>query len=118
MPTKNNIIHQAALRACEAAVDKKGEDVVLLDLKGQTAAADYFIIVTSHSKPQSKAIAQGIEDALKEFSLQKRGVEGYPHAGWILLDYHAIVIHIFIKEERDYYNLEKLWSPKVTASPS
>lgn len=107
---KNDLFHQAALLACDAAADKKGEDVVLIDLQGQTAAADYFVLVTVHSQPHAKAVAQAVEKALDELPLARRGLEGYPKTSWILLDYYGLVVHVFLKEERDYYNLEKLWT--------
>ncbi len=102
-------IREAALLACQVALEKKGEKVALLEFDGTSAVADYFVLVTSRSQTHAKALAQGLEATLDDFPLQRRGIEGYPHASWILLDYYGLVIHIFDSTERDYYNLERLW---------
>lgn len=103
---------EAAIQACQAALEKKGENVTLLDFNGRSLMADYFVIVTGRSQPHARAIAQGIQEALDESKslVSRRKIEGYPNSSWILLDYSALVVHVFTAEERDYYNLEKLWS--------
>ena len=90
--------------------DKKAEDIVILDVEGLSTFADYFVICTGRSNTQVKAIADGIEKDLKEkqnqFALRK---EGYQQGHWILLDYNNIIIHVFLHEDREFYDLERLW---------
>lgn len=107
---KTDDYHQAAIEACRVAVEKRAQDVVLLDLHKLTAAADYFVLATGRSQAHARGLAEAIEESLDEFPLERRGVEGYPHAPWILLDYYGVVVHIFLEEERDYYHLERIWS--------
>ena len=98
-----------ALKTVEAAIDKKATNPVVLDLKGISIIADYFIIVTGHSLVQNRAIADAIQISLKEENLTMRR-EGYEDGSWILMDYSHIVIHIFQDSTRDYYDIEGLWS--------
>ena len=81
--------------------------------------ADYFVICTSGSRPQSRAIADEIELELKEEGFPHLGTEGREEASWVLLDYGGVVVHIFLEETRDYYQLEMLWgdAPKLDWLP-
>lgn len=88
---------------------KKARDIVGIDLRGVSPVADYFLIMSGANKPQLKAISDNIEEKLAEQGLRPLRVEGYREAEWILLDYGALVVHIFADEQRDYYNLERLW---------
>lgn len=92
------------------AVEKGGQAVILLDLHEMSAAADYFILVTARSRTHARGLAQTFEEILDNSALHRRGIEGYPDSPWILLDYYGVVAHIFLEEERDYYNLDRLWS--------
>jgi iojap-like ribosome-associated protein len=74
-----------------------------------SSVADYFLIMSGSNKPQLKAISDNIEEKLAEQGLKPLRVEGYREAEWILLDYGALVVHIFADEQREYYNLERLW---------
>lgn len=90
--------------------DKKGEDIVLLDLRERTIIADYFIVCSANSERQLKAIVEGIRDEVKkDHGLLPRAVEGEAGSGWVLIDYRDIVIHAFAPEVRSYYNLESFW---------
>jgi ribosome-associated protein len=92
------------------AADKKAVDVVELDLKGVLGYTDYFLICSGNSGRQTKAIHDGILEGLKrEHATLPRRVEGSSRAGWILMDYLDVVVHIFTPETRDYYRLEQLW---------
>jgi ribosome-associated protein len=94
----------------EAALDKKAQDVVALDLSGVSAFTDGFVIATGGSDRQVKAIHDGIHIALKnDHGLLPRRVEGLTESRWVLMDYWDVVIHIFTAEARDYYRLESLW---------
>ena len=97
-------------RIVDLIMDKKGEDIVVIDLREVTSVSDYFIIVSGTSSVQVKAIADEIQDKLKkENNVVPWHVEGYEAQKWILLDFVDIVVHIFDVETRNYYMLEKLW---------
>lgn len=107
---------QLALAAAREAEDNRGQDVVVLDLREQTAAFDYFVIVTGTSNRQLRAMSDAIDDVLqKQFGHRRLGLEGYEDSRWILLDYGSIVIHLFDAATREYYRLEDLWggAPRV-----
>ncbi len=93
----------------EIALEKKGSAIVILDLRKISTMVDYFIIISGTSDVHSKAIADEIIHKLREEGIRKWHIEGYSYGHWILLDYVDIVVHIFLDEERLYYNLESLW---------
>jgi ribosome-associated protein len=97
------------MTAVTAAVDKKAEDVVVLDLRKAAAFTDYFLICTGQSARQIKAIADAVEEALVRSHVKPAHVEGYGHAEWVLLDYFDFVVHVFGAETRTFYALERLW---------
>lgn len=94
--------------------EKKAEDVEVIDLRERTLIADYFVICTGTSNTHIKAIADGLLRDGRDAGLKKEHVEGYTQAKWILVDYGDIVVHIFAREEREYYDIESLW--KATAA--
>jgi ribosome-associated protein len=98
-----------AVRAARAALDKKAENLVILELTGLTIIADYFIICSGDSVTQVKAIAENVEHEFLERGIRPLGIEGLNYSHWVLLDYGDIIVHVFEKETRAYYNLEKLW---------
>jgi len=99
-----------ALIAAEAAAEKKGEDIVALDVADLLVVTDYFVIASGRTNIQVRAIAGEIEDQLRERGgIKPIGREGESEAKWILLDYGDLVIHVFQPEERGFYRLEKLW---------
>jgi len=89
---------------------KKAEDVEVIGIKDLTIIADYFVIATGTSTTHTKSLADEVEFQLKEAGVVPSRTEGYNGASWILLDYSDIVVHIFYKETRQYYSLERLWS--------
>ena len=92
------------------AADKKALDVVELDLRGVLGYTDFFLVCSGNTQRQAKAIHDGILEGLKrEHELLPRRVEGSGGAGWILMDYLDVVVHIFAPEAREYYRLEQLW---------
>lgn len=101
--------------AAREAVDRRGQDVVLLDLRGLTSATDYFVIVSGESDVQVKAIATRIEERLVSEELRPWHVEGLQNARWVLLDYVDFVVHVFHKATRRYYELERLWADAPAA---
>ena len=90
-------------------MDKKGFDIKVLDLRKLTSIADYFVICTASVEVHAKAIADWILESLEKEGVRAWHSEGYGACRWILLDYVDVVIHIFLKDVRDFYALEKLW---------
>ena len=99
-----------ATTAAAYAADKKGSDIVVLDLREVAGYTDFFVIVSGTSDRQAKAIHDGIHQGLKKHEeLLPRRVEGLGEARWILMDYLDVVVHVFTPETRDFYRLEALW---------
>ncbi|MBI3941073.1 MAG: ribosome silencing factor [Acidobacteria bacterium] len=94
----------------QALEEKKGEEVVLLDISATSSFTDYFVIATGRSTRQTQALADSVMERLKQRGLFAGHVEGYPRGEWILLDYLSFVVHIFVPSHRGFYNLEKLWN--------
>lgn len=94
----------------EACEEKKGIDIKVLDVSKQTPIADYFVVVSGNSSSQTMSIADEIEKKMAEINATEYIKEGYRSGRWILLDYNDIIVHVFHKEEREFYNLERLWS--------
>src|SRR5699024_4930565 len=94
----------------KACSDKKGLDIKVLDLKKLTTIADYFIIASGNSTTQVKAIADEIQEKMEEAGFLLENKEGHNSARWILLDFGDIIAHVFHREDREFYNLEKLWA--------
>ena len=93
----------------ELIFTKKGYDVILMDLQKLATFADYFIICSADSDTQVKAIADEIDKSLRDEGIKCWHKEGYQALRWVLLDYVDVVVHIFKKDVRDYYSLERLW---------
>ena len=89
---------------------KKGDDIVILDLRGISTVADYFVIASGNSDRQVVAIADHVEDELAKHGVYLKFKDGMKTGRWVVMDYHDILVHIFHKEERAYYNLERLWN--------
>lgn len=103
----NQSILDAAVRGAE---DLKAEDIVALDVRALTSFADTFLIVTASSDRRAKAIADSIQKAVSEVGRKPAGVEGYDEGRWVLIDFDELIVHIFLKEVRADYDLERLWS--------
>src|SRR4030067_2223088 len=90
--------------------DKKGEDILLLDLIGVCSFTDYFILCSGTSERAIKALSEEARKVVKEkHSIVDQGVEGDAQSGWVLIDYGDVILHIFSKALREYYQLEELW---------
>jgi ribosome-associated protein len=101
---------QLARAAVDIASDKKASDIILLDIRDVTTFADYFVICSGNNRRQIQAISDAIDDQLKEQGARVLHIEGTADAGWILLDFGDVIVHIFGPKEREYYRLESLWS--------
>jgi ribosome-associated protein len=100
-----------AIASAEAARDKQATDVVVLDVAELLSITDYFVICSASSNRQSKTVIEAIEERVRrELDLRPVRREGEADAGWWLLDYVDVVVHVFGEEERAYYDLERLWS--------
>ena len=88
---------------------KKAEDIIILDVRKLTSITDFFVICSGNSDKQVKAIADVILEGLEKLDFKPWHKEGYQYLQWVLLDYVDVVVHIFQKETRDYYSLERLW---------
>ena len=95
--------------AIDAAQDRKGSDIVVLDLRPADGFTDFFVIVTGHNTRQIQAISDAVQDALALTNARPAHVEGGDRAGWILLDYFDFIVHIFSPDTRAFYSLERLW---------
>jgi ribosome-associated protein len=95
--------------AIEAALDKKAQDAVVLELGGICSFTDYFLICTGTSSRHNQTIADHIEETLKKYGDRPLHIEGYGEAEWILMDYVDFVVHIFSSRAREFYDLERLW---------
>ena len=99
-------------RACAAAaVEKKAENLVLLDLRGVSGFTDFFLICSGSSEPQLKAISSSIREVVREqHGVRPLAEDGYPASQWVVLDYGDVICHLFHGEKRGFYDLENLWS--------
>jgi ribosome-associated protein len=95
--------------AARAALGKKASEVVVLDLRKQSAFTDYFLLASGTNQKQLLAIADAVEEILRAERLRPSHVEGYPRQEWILMDYSSFVVHVFTSRMRVFYDLERLW---------
>ncbi len=98
-----------AREGVSAALDKKGADLLVLNLSGISSFADYFVICSATSERQAQAIADAVEERLRAAGRRPISVEGYAASRWILLDYGDVLFHVFLEEARRFYALERLW---------
>ncbi len=99
-----------ALKAAAVLMNKKALDVVIIDITEKSSFADYFVIASGGSERQVGTLADEIEDQFAKEGILTRNVEGKKTSGWILLDYGDVIVNIFTVEQRDRYNIEKVWS--------
>ena len=96
--------------AFEALEDKKGEDVCAIDISSVSVLADYFVIANGNSDSQVRALVDNVEEKMHKAGYELKEQEGNNSGTWVLLDYGDIIIHIFDRENRPFYNLERIWS--------
>ena len=99
-----------AIAAARAAADKQASRIVVLDVHEIIVITDFFVICSATSRRQIRSLIDAVEHALREMGVKPIRREGEPEAGWWLLDYFDVVIHVFGEQERAYYDLERLWS--------
>jgi ribosome-associated protein len=106
---------EMAVAAARAAAEKQAHDVVILDVHDLIVITDYFVLCTGTSDRQVKTVVEEVEKALRRLGSKPVRREGEQESRWVLLDYVDVVVHVFAPEERDYYDLERLWldAPRV-----
>ena len=95
--------------ACKALDDKKAKDIKIIDIRNISVLADYFIIADGNNKNQVQAMVDNVQEELVKAGYEMKQMEGYREGNWILLDFGDIIIHIFDKENRLFYDLERIW---------
>lgn len=98
----------------ESLKDKKGEDIRVIDISKVSVIADYFVIASGSNPNQVQALVDNVEEQLHKAGAEEPKVEGYRSASWILLDYNEVIVHVFSKEDRMFYDLERIWRDGVT----
>lgn len=107
---------EIAQLAATAAEEKKAQDITILDIRGCSVIADYFVICHGNSQTQVQAIVENIKKKIQKRNISVRGIEGLPEARWVLIDLNDVVVHVFHKEERDFYGLERIWGDALQVS--
>ena len=101
--------NEIAKLAIEALEDKKAEDIKVIDISEVSVIADYFIIANGTNRSQIQTLSDHVEEMLGRAGVELKQVEGYDNANWVLLDFRDVIIHIFDKENRLFYDLERIW---------
>ena len=102
--------HELAKMIAELALEKKAEDIVVLDVSELAGFTNYFVIATANSETHMKTLADYIDDELSQYEVKVWQKEGYENLKWILMDYVDVIVHLFDRETREYYDLETLWA--------
>ena len=108
--TETSEIVRHAKRISKLMLEKKALDIKIIDVRKITTLTDFFIICTSESEPQTRAITDHIHEQMKKDGVKVWHIEGYENLDWVLMDYVNIVVHVFSRESRDYYDLDRLWA--------
>lgn len=113
----DNTSRKMARIAYDALIDKKAEDVRVIDIENVSSIADFFLIASGTNRTQVVTLADNVDEMLGRAGYEKKQVEGYQSGNWILLDYGDIIVHIFDRENRLFYDLEKIWRDGELISP-
>ena len=105
----NSISKKMALAAIDALEDKKAEDIRVIDISEVSPLADYFIIANGTNDNQVRALVDNVEEELQKAGFEVKQREGYGLGSWVLLDFGEIIVHVFDKENRLFYDLERIW---------
>jgi ribosome-associated protein len=110
---------ELARLAALAALEKKAEDLVVLDVRGVSSIADFFVIMSGRSTRHVQGLAQAVDESLRHKNVKDGNTEGLNEGHWVLLDYNDVVVHIFYSEDRRFYDIEGLWhdAPRVEIAP-
>lgn len=102
-------VMEIAQKTAEIMEDKKAGNVLVLDIQGLSVIADYFVVCHGNSGTQVQALATELKKRMHENGVDVKGVEGFDDGRWVLVDLGDVVVHIFHKDEREYYNIERIW---------
>ena len=102
----------------DALNDKKAEDIRIIDISNVSVISDYFVIANGSNPNQIQALVDNIEEKMSKAGYTEPRVEGYNSASWILLDYEDVIVHVFSRDDRQFYNLEKVWSDGISVEAS
>jgi len=100
---------EMAIAAIAALEDKKGEDITVIDISTVSVLADYFIIANGTNHNQVQALIDSVGEKLAKMGYEPKNIEGYQTGNWILMDYNDIIVHVFDKQNRLFYDLERIW---------
>lgn len=100
---------EVAKLAAQAAEEKKAQNILVLDIRELSVFAEYFVICHGNSQTQVQAIVGHIKDRMNEAEVTIKGVEGFHEAVWVLVDLGDVIVHVFYRDERSFYDLERLW---------
>lgn len=103
--------------AIQALEDKKAEDIRIIDISEVSVLADYFLIASGTNRSQIQAMCDNVEELLHKNGVSSKQVEGYENANWVLLDFGDLIVHIFDKENRLFYDLERIWRDGKKVTP-
>ena len=107
----------AAKLACRALEEKKAEDIKVIDIHGVSVIADYFVLADGSNQNQLQAMQSAVDEAFYKEGIHARQVEGNNNSTWILMDYGDVIVHLFSKEDRLFYDLERIWRDGIVLKP-
>ena len=107
---KTSESNQQIKKISELMLEKKALDIKIIDVQNITTLTDFIVICTSESEPQTRAITDHIHEQMKKDGMKAWHIEGYENLNWVLIDYVNIIVHVFNREKRAYYDLERLWA--------
>ncbi len=110
-------LFNAAKQAYNVIDEKFGKEIIMLYIANVSIMADYFIIASANSPAQLKAISDAVDQKLFELGIRMRHLEGTVNSGWVLLDFGSIIVHLFLKEQREFYNIERIWGDAEKIDP-
>lgn len=108
---------ELAQRIAATLDEKKGDNIMVLDVKHLTSITDYFVIASANNTIKVHALAEAVEEKLEQEDIPVRRKEGQREARWVVLDYASVIVHLFHEEERAYYNIERLWMDGGNLTP-
>ena len=109
--------HEMAMTAVEALESKNGADIKVIHIAEITSLAEYFVICTGTSTTQLKTMSEEVEKKLEEKGEKVHHIEGYRGGSWVLLDFGCLIVHLFLKDQREFYDLERLWKDGTDVTP-
>lgn len=108
---------EIAKLACEALAEKKADGIKVIDIRNISVIADYFVLADGANQNQLQAMQDAVDEALYKAGIHAKQIEGNNHSTWILMDYGDIIVHIFSKEDRLFYDLERIWRDGIVMEP-